>query len=899
MLGPVSVRSGGSVHPVGPQREAALLAALTLDPHRAVPVDVLGEAVWGADLPRTYRKTMQGFVHRLRRRFDVALVETVGGGYRLGSRVAVDITRLDALVDQCDEHRGAGNHEQVVEISERGLRLFTGPVLAELEHWHHSLPERSRINELLQQLEEWQLDAQLSANRPGRDLVADAELLVSAAPLREQRWLLLLRALTAAGRPAEALRAFERAQRTLVDELGASPGADMQAHYRVLLELTASRARTLAPSEVPSPVSSFGGRNAELRELLGRMKRSRFVTVVGPGGVGKTRLAIEVARLHQAEASDPTWFVDVNQLSTREGLLSLVNQTVTGTPLEASPTAVCDFVGAHPALLVIDNAEHMADEVARAATTWLQCSPGLRLVVTSRHRLPTSAAEILALGPMTDAGAAWLFADRAQAQAAPLATDAGLIAAICSSVDNLPLGIELAAARTDLLTQAELLDDLGGGDGRNRLLSSQLSGRGPLQEAIRSSYEALPVQARSLLHRLTLIEGDFSLETAASLWSFGPHVTEDSLRHLLDRSLLGLVDADARRFRLLDLIRAWVGSRPAAAKDQRDGEQSLLQYWDTRSRQLSAWSESSRHADAIAFLNKEHAALHQAVRLATRRDPQLAVRIMDRTDDWWRATNRTLLSWHLLRDLVDDPRLADTPDLLLLATGSAFAHGSQSLDVGDEDVEQMTERLSAVVPQASDLIMARLFEAVARFDATDDTTGRCLQALLVDARRTDSPWSATILDFLARWELTSDPVRSLDTAQECLNLSQQSENEVSVAHAQEVLGAAYLVNGCAAESAGWLRRATAAFTLTDHPGCLMHCYESVAWLAAETGDRSLAASLLSAVAAMRQRERRDRLPVELTGFHRAVAIVGEPQPPGRLDVDNYAAQIAGQILTPV
>jgi hypothetical protein len=233
-------------------------------------------------------------------------------------------------------------------------------------------------------------------------LVGDLEALVADAPLRERRWCLLIEASRRSGRSSEALRVFERARSTFVEALGAEPGPSLQALYRHLLDETDPSAGDAAwSSTLPTPRTSFVGRDADLAVLDELLERERLVTLVGAGGSGKTRLAIELGRRWLRRRAEPVWFADLTALVDPAGIASAVSAATGRTgPVESPDAAVAAAAAGEHALLIVDNAEHLLGEVADGRRR-PRGAPGVRFVVTSRAA--GARGESWPVGPLSGA----------------------------------------------------------------------------------------------------------------------------------------------------------------------------------------------------------------------------------------------------------------------------------------------------------------------------------------------------------------------------------------------------------------------------------------------------------------------------------------------------------------
>lgn len=301
VLGPVVVENG----PRLAGRERMVLAALVVSMGSVCPADRLAAAMYGDDLPATWRKVVQGTIVRLRRALGAAAIETTPDGYRLAiADDEVDLRRLERLLDRAKQLLGDGDYDRAVAEATEALALFRGEPLVELDGWPPGRAEAARIVELRHLGEDRLLDALLSIGRAA-EAVAYGERLVGDEPLREQRWAALALAQYRAGRQGEALRSIRRARAVLADELGVSPGPDLERIEQQILahspELASSVAvlgvvstacpyRGLAAYDIQD-AELFFGRDRETAECLKRLRAVGFLAVVGPSGCGKSSLA--------------------------------------------------------------------------------------------------------------------------------------------------------------------------------------------------------------------------------------------------------------------------------------------------------------------------------------------------------------------------------------------------------------------------------------------------------------------------------------------------------------------------------------------------------------------------------------------------------------------------------
>ena len=409
------------------------------------------------------RNALQAQIGQLRRVFGPGAIVTTEAGYALdvGSD-EVDVVRFEQLV--AEGRRLAADGEMVLASAALGeaLGLPRGEPLAEFTYAGFFDAERARLDELILVAIETRAGADLALGRHG-ELAAELEALCRVHPLRERLWELLILALYQGGRQAEVLRGYAEVRDRLVGELGIDPGPALrQLQARILAQdpslAPASAAASPVPARAAAPpkatgslrerLSSFVGRDAELEQLREALRRSRLVTLTGPGGAGKTRLAVEAAAALREEHQDGAWLVE----------LASVAQAGEVAPATASALEASAFAGPQPAgsttqlivrhlagrslLVVLDNCEHVIGEAAALADTLVGAVPGLRLIATSREPVGIPGEVLLPVGGLAPPGAVELFADRARAVRPGFLADgqAGdVIEDICRRLDGLPL----------------------------------------------------------------------------------------------------------------------------------------------------------------------------------------------------------------------------------------------------------------------------------------------------------------------------------------------------------------------------------------------------------------------------------------------------------------------------
>ncbi|MFI7452680.1 BTAD domain-containing putative transcriptional regulator [Nonomuraea sp. NPDC049714] len=574
-------RADGSEVPLGGQARRALVACLLLSPGEIVGRDRLIDILYGEQPPSDARHALQSQVSRLRR--DGIRVELAASGYRL----AVDPDDVDAhrflrLAEAGRQALAGGDPAGAAALLRESLSLWHGRAVADLGPAHAVPFEERRLAAIEDRIE---ADLRRGAHRAA---IPELRELIEHHPLRERPRGQLMRALHADGRQAEALVVFDRTRRLLAEELGADPAPELAELHRDLL-----RGDTPGPG-LPARLTSFVGRDADVTAVRGLLGSARLVTLLGPGGAGKTRLAVEAARSHPdaclAELSalpDGAGIprIVLAALGVREsGLLSgpaiagtgtgTVAGTGTGTAGAVSPggepatlARLIAAVGERPLLLVLDNCEHLVTDAAVLAERLLTACPGMRILATSREPLGITAEHLWPVRPLAPEDAVRLFSERAAA-VRPGFTPDETVERICGALDGLPLAIELAAARTRTHEAAQIAERLAGQD-RFRLLARGSRTADARHQTLRAvvawSWDLLTEAEQEMAGRLTVFSGGATAaavaQVCAQVCARSPHDAEDVLDSLADKSF---VEAAGGRYRMLDTIRAFCAERLGA-----------------------------------------------------------------------------------------------------------------------------------------------------------------------------------------------------------------------------------------------------------------------------------------------------------------------------------------------
>ncbi len=584
LLGAVEARVDGRRLDIGHARRQCVLAALLVDVNHPVPVEQLVDRVWSNQPPSSARKSLISYVSRLRNLFantaGVAISRGPGGYVVETEALSVDLHRFRHWAGQA---RATTDPVEATVLFDRCLGIWGGEPFASLDTaWINGLRGALVAERLAVVLD--RNDVALRAGRHG-ELVGELTAALGAYPLDERLAGQLMLAQYRSGRQADALGTYRQIRDRLVEELGVDPGPGLQAVHQQILagnpedQVPAGKVASLQDSAVPRGLAthrphpsllrratSFINREQEMAQVIAALGEDPLVTLTGVGGVGKTRLAFEIARREQKRFGEGVRICELAPLDHGEAVGHAIAAAVGLRQQQGLDIAesVIEYLRLRELLLVVDNSEHLVDAAAEMVERIVAHCPGVSVLVTSRQPLGIEGERIVVVAPLPVADAALLFADRARASRPDFDLDhqpTGAVAEICRRVDCLPLGVELAAARMRLMSSLDMVRRLD----QVHLVRGGMRGVLPRQQSLTStidwSYRLLSESEQALFMRLCVFAGGFDLEAAHSVCGADGACESDTLEllaGLVDKSMVVVRSVtDRARYGVLETLRAF------------------------------------------------------------------------------------------------------------------------------------------------------------------------------------------------------------------------------------------------------------------------------------------------------------------------------------------------------
>ncbi len=788
ILGPLEVvRDDGEPVPLGSPKQRTLLALLLIHVNQVLSTDRIIDCIWGAQPPASGVSTLRFHVSKLRTALqtDDLVTERPGYGLRIDPQ-AIDAVQFQRLAD---EGRDAlpGDPIRAAELLREALGLWRGEALVDVAYESFAQLSVTRLTELRMAVRLDRIEADIAAGGAA-DVIGEVEGLVGDQPLNERLHGLLMTALYRSGRQADALRAFQEARRLLGEELGIEPSPELrELEEQILLhDLPAAgpppaRPREPAPPQLPASaeevhnlpaqLSSFVGRADDLARLRSLVNEGRCLSLVGPGGSGKTRLAIQVAAELVGRFPHGIWLVRLDQVDDRDAVATLAAavlgvRQVPGISVEEN---LAKWAHGRRLLLLLDNCEHVLGPAAALARRFLESGPSVQVVATSREPLHLPGETVYRVAPLSvpaveaapanvlasDAGR--LFVERAQEARPDFALRAGnsrAVSRICRTLDGLPLAIELAAARVSSLSAAEISRHL---DDRFRLLADPGATTPPrhrtLQASLQWSVDLLTPAEQALFADLAVFRGGATLEAIETVCRAGEdRDVAAAVAGLVDKSLtVAERDGEATRYTTLDTMRAFamehMGDPASRAAAQERHAQYFAAFAEGAEREL-------RGPDEAAWMQRLDA-----------EEPNLRAAI-----EWSLANDRAELATRALGSL----------KLYLVARDHLSA-----------DARRWLEGAVAAGSDALDLTVKGLSTAGAlAWAAGDSDAAEALQRRALEhARSGADPWRVfTALNDLGLVALDrGDRGEAADCFVESFGIAQQGGDEERIAYASALL----------------------------------------------------------------------------------------------------------------
>lgn len=801
ILGPLEVTSGGVSRGLGGPKPRALLAALLLQRGVVVSTDRLVTAAWGNSPPRGAAGTLQAYLSRLRSVVDPSasgVLQYRPPGYVLNvSDDDLDAAQFTSLVSRGLQHVEDGQRESAVDLLSSALDLWHGEPLAEFDTAHIDPDAHlARLKELWLVATEERGHLMVRLGR-GREVTAQLEALVGLYPDRERLAVVLMEALYAGGRQADALAVYRRLRTYLTEEFGVEPSNSARvAHLQILTQDAAlAVSGATPPKNLPRPRTSMVGRTADVSHVAAYLKQSSLVTLTGVGGVGKSRLALEVAGQERHRFADGTWWCELAPLD-EGGRVSHAVAAALGVQQRQGRTmeeTLVEYLGDRDVLVVLDNCEHVLPEAVPLVDRLLSQCPRVVILATSRERLSTEGEQVWPVAPLSVEDATTLFAQRARASGPTFSydqDDATTVAEICRRLEGLPLAIELAAARTRAMSAAEVLRRL---DDERLLVRASRTGparQTSLAATIDWSYRLLTPSEQRLFIRLSVFAGSASLEAVHAVCGderSSETATLDLLTALADKSMITVLTGSGdTRYRVLEMLRAYGRARlPADGVTTRRHSDYFATFAEEAARGAQGPDEILWIERALPDVDNLRTAFERAM---SEGDADLALRLGSALPEVFQLRlGYEAAAWaERALDLA-------TPDhRLFVAAVGAAARGAWNL--GDFDrARQLAERAADRVPPrgtARTGYPGDVLADIALYAGDVAATMRHYSAAVTTARKDDDPirlvW--TLYYVAICHAVRRHPALGVPVAEECLQVAERTANPTARSMGRYALG---------------------------------------------------------------------------------------------------------------
>jgi len=874
-LGPLLLVADGQRHAVSGPRTAALLAALSLAGPVGSSTEALLEEIWPSPgQPASARQSLANLVSRLRNRYGAGVIESIGYGYRLGPNVTSERAEFLRLLAEATA-RVEESPAQAHRLATTALGLWRAEAWCGLEVPHGVAADRAHLHERRLDILQVTVDALAAMDRPTEATEFLAEL-VDARPTIERNWLLLARLESRRGSRPGALTMVRSARRALLAS-GLDLSDDLERLERHLLVPTVE-----SNGRFPVATTPALGRADELAEIADLLATRCVVTLTGAGGVGKTRLAMELA----GTSSLPAVFIDL--VPIRDGGLCAATLTaglgVVMDGLRSPLEGAIRELAVEPRLVVLDNCEHVLEGAAELALQLSAACPESRLLVTSREPLSIDGERVVRVEPLptdADGPCVALFHRRAREAGVRLepSESQGVVAKICQALDGLPLAIELAAGRSTILSPSEILESLN-----NRfdlLRSPKKSGRhSALYDTILWSWQQLGDDDRRAIAQLAAFASPATLESVAEVLAEPFTVVIDRFDRLASKSLVVVTRNrdEVTRVLLLDSIRHFALDQARSSDSFEPLANAHLRWVDRQtSEMVGPHGFEAGHPDDLVGLDSMAAEIRLALdRAAVGGDAGTGLRVCTRIFNWWRGRGAADEGCARLEALDDGA----APAVLRIEAAACGATLARLANRPVADIATLSSRareLLATTPEFDGRARAEIRLIEAEFDDRDPHLPARLLEVVDLARRAGTPEDAIALHLLTAWTLTNDPQAAPARADETLAASERA-NTACLGHARELQGLAHVATGRPEAAAQYLLQAIQLFEDIGQRFCTLHCAESIAWCCAAGDDVATAKEVLAAAEGVRAVSGRVRAGFEQQAIRGATDLLGDLPP---------------------
>jgi predicted ATPase/DNA-binding SARP family transcriptional activator len=711
------------------RKARTLVKVLALEPGRRLHREQVMELLWPDLNAAAAQNNFHQPWHAARRVLGAGRLTLEGGMLALTGEVETDVELFEAAAVVA---RDGGRYEDALD-------LYTGELLPEDRYEAWADGRRAALTDLHSAL-----CLELAERREPREALETLQRALRADPLHEPAHRALMRAYDRLGRRQDALAQYQRLRAALRRTLEADPAPETRALYR---ELLAAEPQSMSASlqGLPSELTSFVGRERELAAIADELGKARLLTLTGPGGSGKTRLAVAAAARAADAGRDGVVFVDLGPIADPQ-LVGDAAATAFGLLVPAQRSAVealAEQIAGLRALIVLDTCEHLVEACASLAELLLERCPELTILATSRERLRAAGEHTWPVPGLTPAESLELFVSRARAadsSFAPSAETVPEIERLCARLEGMPLALEMAAARVPAFSPGQIAARLDQSldilvDGRRTALSRQRT----LRATISWSHDLLDGEEQVLFRRLAVFAGSFSLDAAARVCAGGAVEPRDVVTLLLgivDKSLAVVEDAGLARNRQLDTVRQFAEEQLAAA-GEREAVEALLREWAL---------ELTVEPPPLGVLELDHDNLRAALESGLHRDPQSALRLAANTWRFWLDRNYFTEGARRLRAVLDAAPETTELRVEVLLAAAALEQRRGRVAPCMEFAREAVRHARGMRPSVAADALQRYALLANSGSTLADSRQACAEALELAG---DEPVRASILDVLA------------------------------------------------------------------------------------------------------------------------------------------------------